>query len=200
MMRRTKEKNGKTRGDANETEFGAAAADVDFINPLGDTFDLEGGLGAQNENATSTAFESETAAEEWGQQDRTGSKHSRGPHAVRPAVSEASPTEDSTDLRIDTSGISSDLTETLLGPPAAVDPMYLDQGTRGHGSFRAAQSIDMTPQQGHDPNVGDPDALTDDELSDLAFAFQACDSDEDGWLEKEELRAMIAALVLILLL
>jgi hypothetical protein len=37
-------------------------------------------------------------------------------------------------------------------------------------------------------------ALTDDELSDLAFAFQACDSDEDGWIKVEDLRAIFVAL------
>ena len=36
--------------------------------------------------------------------------------------------------------------------------------------------------------------LTDDELSDLAFAFQACDADEDGWIEVGELRAIFVAL------
>eukprot|EP01047_Picozoa_sp_COSAG01_P082636 COSAG01_NODE_16959_length_1190_cov_3.455545_1_plen_123_part_10 len=40
----------------------------------------------------------------------------------------------------------------------------------------------------------DQGALTDDELSDLAFAFQACDVDSDGAINVGELHAMILAL------
>jgi adenylate kinase family enzyme/Ca2+-binding EF-hand superfamily protein len=40
----------------------------------------------------------------------------------------------------------------------------------------------------------DRGGLTDDELSDLAYAFQACDGDSNGALEVHELHAMISAL------
>jgi hypothetical protein len=88
-----------------------------------------------------------------------------------------------------------------VGSPAAAEAPFANPLSAGSAltpaapSSCAGESLLVTDGAGKQVRIAEFDhELDDDELSDLTYAFQACDADHSGYIEATEMHAMLAVM------